>query len=73
MLLDGSLSILSVGLVTWMAFWMKRTARHLKAELHGNQLTVWVLYVVPVLVLFFAERGRPAGAKAQAADAAPAG
>uniref|UniRef100_A0AAU2JN23 FTR1 family protein n=1 Tax=Streptomyces sp. NBC_00049 TaxID=2903617 RepID=A0AAU2JN23_9ACTN len=35
-LLGGTLSILSVGLVTWMVFWMKRTARHLKAELHGK-------------------------------------
>ncbi|MFC9298456.1 iron uptake transporter permease EfeU [Streptomyces sp. NPDC057011] len=35
-LLGGSLSIISVGLVTWMVFWMKRTARHLKAELHGK-------------------------------------
>ncbi|MFF5702894.1 iron uptake transporter permease EfeU [Streptomyces sp. NPDC012794] len=35
-LLGGTLSIVSVGLVTWMVFWMKRTARHLKAELHGR-------------------------------------
>ncbi|MFD3804654.1 iron uptake transporter permease EfeU [Streptomyces sp. NPDC058611] len=35
-LLGGALSIISVGLVTWMVFWMKRTARHLKAELHGR-------------------------------------
>ncbi|CCK30534.1 membrane protein [Streptomyces davaonensis JCM 4913] len=34
--LGGTLSILAVALVTWMVFWMRRTARHLKAELHGK-------------------------------------
>ncbi len=34
--LGGSLSVIAVVLVTWMVFWMRRTARHLKAELHGK-------------------------------------
>ncbi|MFD5470347.1 iron uptake transporter permease EfeU [Streptomyces sp. NPDC127105] len=34
--LGGGLSVLAVALVTWMVFWMRRTARHLKSELHGK-------------------------------------
>jgi len=32
----GFMSILAVCLVTWMIFWMKRTARYLKKELEGR-------------------------------------
>ena len=32
----GTTSLLAVGLVTWMVFWMKRTARSLRQDLHGK-------------------------------------
>ena len=35
-LFAGVTSFIAVGLVTWMVFWMKRTARHLKGELEGK-------------------------------------
>ncbi|TQS45324.1 iron uptake transporter permease EfeU [Cryptosporangium phraense] len=49
----GFLSIVAVGLVTWMIFWMRRTARHLKAELTGKLEAAVALGAGAVTVMAF--------------------
>ncbi|MGR4879286.1 iron uptake transporter permease EfeU [Streptomyces sp. LARHCF249] len=57
-LLGGTLSVISVGLVTWMVFWMKRTARHLKAELHGRLDTALAMGTGALVATAFLAVGR---------------
>ncbi|MER8187884.1 iron uptake transporter permease EfeU [Kitasatospora sp. NPDC094015] len=56
--LGGSLSIVAVGLVTWMVFWMRRTARHLKAELHGKLDAALAMGTVALVTTAFLAVGR---------------
>ncbi|MFD9128062.1 iron uptake transporter permease EfeU [Kitasatospora sp. NPDC059571] len=56
--LGGSLSIIAVGLVTWMVFWMRRTARHLKAELHGKLDAALAMGTFALVVTAFLAVGR---------------
>ena len=53
-LIGGALSIVAVGLVTWMVFWMARTARSLSGELR-SQLdaagSAWALAMVGALAV----------------------
>ncbi|MEH0502236.1 iron uptake transporter permease EfeU [Streptomyces scabiei] len=56
--LGGTLSILSVGLVTWMVFWMRRTARHLRSELQGKLDSALALGTSALVVTSFFAVGR---------------
>ncbi|MGA5702959.1 iron uptake transporter permease EfeU [Peterkaempfera bronchialis] len=56
--LGGSLSIIAVGLVTWMVFWMRRTARHLRAELHGKLDAALAMGTLALVVTAFLAVGR---------------
>lgn len=56
----GLMSIAAVGFVTWMIFWMRRTARFLKTELHGKldaALTVGALALAVTSFIAVAREG----------------
>jgi high-affinity iron transporter len=57
-LVGGSLSILAAVLVTWMIFWMRRTARGLKAELESELSDALTLGPLAVALVAFLTVGR---------------
>lgn len=54
----GSLSIVAVGFVTWMVFWMRRTARSLSGELRGRLSAALALGTGALLLTGFIAVGR---------------
>lgn len=54
----GTLSILAAVLVTWMIFWMRRTARGLKRELEGELATAVELGPLAIATVAFLTVGR---------------
>lgn len=56
--IGGTLSIVAAALVTWMIFWMRRTARHLKRELEGQMQTALSLGPLALFLVAFLTVGR---------------
>jgi high-affinity iron transporter len=54
----GVLSIIAVGFVTWMIFWMRRTARTIRAELTGELESALALGAAAVAGMAFLAVGR---------------
>jgi high-affinity iron transporter len=54
----GFASLLAVAFVTWMVFWMRRTARFLKTELHDRLDTALTLGPVALALTAFVAVGR---------------
>src|SRR5215212_4406607 len=54
----GTMSILAAGLVTWMIFWMRRTARGLKKELEGEMASAVALGNGAIALVAFLTVGR---------------
>ncbi len=54
----GTLSIIAVGFVTWMIFWMRATARSIASDLRGKLSTAVELGAVAVVVMALLAVGR---------------
>jgi high-affinity iron transporter len=54
----GTLSIVAVGFVTWMVFWMRRTARFLSKELRGRMDAALAMGAGALIVTAFIAVGR---------------
>ena len=54
----GTLSIVAVGFVTWMVFWMRRTARSLSKELRGRMEAALAMGTGALIVTAFIAVGR---------------
>jgi high-affinity iron transporter len=57
-IVGGSLSIVAVGFVTWMIFWMKATARVIATELRGKLTEALRLGPLAVVLMAFLAVGR---------------
>ncbi|AEA26979.1 iron permease FTR1 [Pseudonocardia dioxanivorans CB1190] len=49
----GTMSLIAVGFVTWMVFWMRRTARGMRSELDGKLSSALAVGVLAVWVTAF--------------------
>jgi high-affinity iron transporter len=54
----GTLSIVAVGFVTWMVFWMRRTARSLSTELRGRMQAALAMGTGALVLTSFLAVGR---------------
>ena len=55
-ILSGTFSLVAVGFVTWMIFWMAKQGRHMAKDLHGKvdravQISAWSLAIVSFLAV----------------------
>jgi len=57
-IVGGTMSILAAALVTWMIFWMRRTARGLKRELEGQMSDALALGPIALATVAFITVGR---------------